>query len=316
MDDATQPARTNRLTALGQWAAYVVVRLFVCAVQSLSIEQCEQLARRLAYFLTHVATVRRAVIDENLRLAWPDQTVAERRALTEAMWAHLLLLVCEVAHTPRKIHETNWRQHIRMRGGADLCRWLLEDRATLLISAHFGNFELGGTFLGLLGFTTHAVARTLDNPYIARWIDTVRNRGRQHIIPKKGGYDDILRVLQADGTMVLLADQYAGSKGCWVEFFGRPASAHKAIALFALDNDARMVVCYCRRLERPMLFEMGVQAMFDPRTAAADLGSIKQLTQWYTTELERFIRLDPAQYWWLHRRWKDSRPQRKKRAAT
>ncbi len=56
--------------------------------------------------------------------------------------------------------------------------------------------------------------------------------------------------------MTFLADQYAGPKGCWVEFFGRPASAHKAIALLALDNDARVSVCTARRLDRPMRFEL------------------------------------------------------------
>ena len=52
--------------------------------------------------------------------------------------------------------------------------------------------------------------------------------------------------------MTFLADQYAGPKGCWVEFFGRPASAHKAIALLALDNNAKMSVCSSLRLDRPM----------------------------------------------------------------
>ena len=64
--------------------------------------------------------------------------------------------------------------------------------------------------------------------------------------------------------MTFLADQYAGAKGCWVEFFGRPASAHKAIALLSLDNDARMAVAMSRRLDRPMQFELINFAMTDP----------------------------------------------------
>ena len=47
--------------------------------------------------------------------------------------------------------------------------------------------------------------------------------------------------------MAFLADQYAGEKGCWVNYFGRPASAHKAIALLALEHDAPVAVCYARR---------------------------------------------------------------------
>jgi hypothetical protein len=49
-----------------------------------------------------------------------------------------------------------------------------------------------------------------------------------------------------------------------VEFFGRPASTHKAIALFSLANEAPLVVCAARRLGEPLVYEMGVEAMLDP----------------------------------------------------
>ena len=116
--------------------------------------------------------------------------------------------------------------------------------------------------------------------------------------------------------MTFLADQYAGPKGCWVEFFGRPASAHKAIALLALDNNARLSVCASRRLDRPMRFELYNYAIVDPHEAGNSPGSVRELTQWYTTRLEELIRRTPDQYWWLHRRWKDPRePKRQKPQA-
>jgi KDO2-lipid IV(A) lauroyltransferase len=136
------------------------------------------------------------------------------------------------------------------------------------------------------------------------------------MIPKNGGYDQIVNVLGSGGTMAFLADQYAGPKGCWVQFFGRPASAHKAIALLALENDAPMVVCSPRRIGRPLHTELVTYAIFDPRDIADQPDSIRQLTQWYTSQLEEVIRREPGQYWWLHRRWKDTRkPRRLKKAA-
>ncbi len=90
--------------------------------------------------------------------------------------------------------------------------------------------------------------------------------------------------------MTFLADQYAGPKGCWVEFFGRPASAHKAIALLALDNNARVSVSAVRRLDRPMQFELINHATIDPHEVDSSISTIRELTQWYTTRLEE---LDP-----------------------
>jgi KDO2-lipid IV(A) lauroyltransferase len=251
------------------------------------------------------------VVDDNLRHAFPELPPAERKRLARRMWEHLLVLVYEVAHASRKIHQTNWRRYVRLVGMDRGVRLLLGVRPTVIVTAHFGNFEIGGYMLGLLGFPSFTVARNLDNPYLDRFVGRFRGASGQYMIPKNGGYDQILQVLAAGGTMAFLADQYAGPKGCWVEFFGRPASAHKAIALLALEHDAPIMVCSARRLERPLQFEVTLSAIADPREAGDEAGSVRQMTQWYTSQVERMIRQAPDQYWWLHRRWKDPRPPRK-----
>ena len=293
------------------FAVYVVVRVLICVAQAMRMETGQRLARGLAWLFCDVLHIRAGVVDDNLAHAFPELSAPERSRLTRQMWEHLFLLVLEVAHTPRKIHETNWRDFVELSGAAELVRALLDDRATLVVTAHLGNFEVGGYVLGILGFPTHTVARTLDNRYLDGFVNRFRGGTGQHIIPKNGGYDQILNVLGRGGTMTFLADQYAGPKGCWVDFFGRPASAHKAIALLALDNNARMSVCAARRLDRPMHFEMYNYVMVDLHQSDTSLRTVRELTQWYTTRLEELIRRWPGQYWWLHRRWKDTR-QRKR----
>ena len=295
---------------LRQYLSYLIARSGMCALQCVSLETCQELAPWLARMCHDWLRLRGQVLEENLRLAFPDKPEAERQRIGREMWEHLIILIAEMALTPRKLHDTNWRDYVTISGGRPLCEALLSDRATLLVSGHFGNFEVGGLIMGLLGFQTHAVARTLDNPFLDDWLDRSRRVTGQHIVPKKGGYEQILAVLAAGGTMGFLADQYAGSKGCWVEFLGRPASAHKAIALFALDNDAPLIVCSARRLGRPLHIEMRVKAIYDPRTAGPELRDIKSVTQWYTRQLEEIIREAPEQYWWVHRRWKDNRKKR------
>jgi KDO2-lipid IV(A) lauroyltransferase len=290
------------------YLVYFVVRILICFAQAIRIETGQRLAGGLAWIVCDLLRIRRDVVDENLRHAFPDLSEAQRRNLSRRMWQHLFLLALEVAHAPRKIHETNWRKYVKLGEVGDLMRLLLGDRPTVIVTAHFGNFEMGGFLLGLLGFPTYAVARNLDNPFLDRFVNRFRGATGQHIIPKNGGYEQILRVLASGGTMSFLADQYAGPKGCWVEFFGRPASAHKAIALLSLEHDAPMAVCGARRLDRPMQFEMQVMGIADPRDASDGIGSVRELTQWYSGLMEAMIRQSPEQYWWVHRRWKDPRP--------
>jgi Kdo2-lipid IVA lauroyltransferase/acyltransferase len=300
---------------LVDYLVYLAVRILLCIAQAIRIETAKSLTDGVAWFFCDVLRLRDAVVDDNLRHAFPEWSETRRQRVKRQMWRHLFLLVLEVAHAGRKIHETNWRRYVRLKNADRVVRLLLGDRPTIIITAHFGNFEIGGYVLALLGFPTYTVARTLDNPYLDDFLNGFRGRTGQYIIAKKGEYDQILDVLRRGGAMALLADQYAGPKGCWVEFFHRPASAHKAIALLALANDAPVVVTSTRRLDRPLRVEMAAGEVADPRQARDDLGTVRDLTQWYTDRLEEYIRQAPEQYWWLHRRWKDPRKSRREKAA-
>jgi KDO2-lipid IV(A) lauroyltransferase len=282
---------------------YFIVRVLVCVLQTLSLESCESLARGLAWLAYDLLRIRRRITDENLRYAYPQLSDVERSRIARRMWRHLTLMFCEVVQVPRKIHPTNWRDyiHIPRDDMRVMVENLLSPRPVVIVSGHFGNFEVGGVGSGLLGFPTFTVARPLDNPYLHRFVTSFRERTGQFMLPKRGSARQLDAVLASGGTMVLLGDQAAGPKDCWVEFFGRPASCHKAVALFSLVNRAPMLLVYSKRV-RPMQFEIGVNAVFDP--LRDEMNGVKPLTQWYSDHLERMIRTAPDQYWWLHDRWK------------
>jgi len=300
---------------IAQYLGYLVVRSFFCLAQALPLSACQSVASVLGWLCNDVFHVRGKVVDENLRHAFPHLDKAQRRKLGRKMWSHLFLFGAEMAHARCKIHATNWRDYIEVEGQEAMIELFLQDRPLLLVTAHFGNFELAGYALGLFGYPVYAIARTLDNPYLDRFMLKLRSSTGQGILAKQGDYDKILEILGSGGTVSFLADQYAGQKGCWVEFFNRPASAHKAIALFALDYDAPLAVGFCRRVGRPLHFVFHLQGVADPQTMGDEIGSIRQLTQWYNQRFEEGILKAPEQYWWLHRRWKDRRQKRKNKPA-
>jgi KDO2-lipid IV(A) lauroyltransferase len=297
------------------YLAYVIVRLFICGVQTLSLDACQRVARSLAWVACNVVPLRRRIIDENLLRAFPQLSSGERSALACRMWEHLFLMVCEIAHAPRKIHDTNWRRYVRFRNYGPMMRLLWSERPKVFVAGHYGNFELAGYTMGLFGFPTYAVARPLDNKYLDRFVKRFREAKGQHILPKQGSADEIAELLAHNRTLSVLGDQHAGPKGLWVDFFGTPASTHKAIALFALGNHAPLAVGYGRRLDRPLRYEMGVEAIADPATGGAETRGLVELTRWFTTTLENLIRRGPEQYWWVHRRWKGGPPARSRKAA-
>lgn len=301
---------------IADWLVYLLVRVFISLVQAVRIETCHAVARVLGWLLYDLVRLRRRVIEENLSIARPDLSTAERNQVARQMWEHLVLLVCEIAHAPRKIHDTNWRRFVTVKRKAEMVSLMLANRPCVAVAAHFGNFELAGFMSGLLGFSTFTVARTLDNPYLDAYLNRFRELKGQFILPKAGSAPQADAVLNTGGTLVLLGDQNAGKRGIWVDFMGRPASCHKALALFTLLNRAPMMVVYFRRTARPMQFEFGLSGVADPQNLKEEQGDVRGLTQWYNRLLEQEVRESPHQYWWVHRRWKEMPPRRKRMPAT
>ena len=299
---------------LKTYVEYLLLQLVLSLVQVLPIETCARLCRGLAWLVNDVIGFRRRVIDENLLGVYPDMPEDERRAISSQMWYHLCLMACEIAQAPRKIHDSNWRNYVYIRDKVQMTRYLIDYRPLVAVSGHYGNFEMGGYVTGLLGMPSYTVARTLDNPYLDEFINRFRGCNGQFILPKDGSATAIQEVLESGGILTLLGDQHAGTKGCWVDFLGRPAACHKAVALFTLSGNAPMMVSYCRQTDRPLHFEIGCTGVADPLEMPAHLTDVKRLTQWYNDRLADAIYEQPEQFWWVHRRWKE-KPQRKTRKS-
>lgn len=293
------------------YLVYVAARLALCIVEALPTDLCHRLARSLATLFCNVIKFRAQVVDDNIRQAFPELSAEARREMSWRMWEHLFLMVVEVIHAPRKIHDTNWRDYVTLHNADLIIRTLFDDRPTVMICGHYGNFELSGYIMGLLGLPTYTIARPLDNPFLDRYMNAVRSVNGQHMLSKTGSSGQIDAILAGGGALALLADQHAGPKGCWVDFFGKPASSHKAIALFTLGAQAPTIFCYTRRTKGPLHLLMGTDAIIDPRTMPPEMQSVPAITQWYTRQLEDTIRQEPEQYWWVHRRWKDAPPKRR-----
>ena len=298
------------------YAVYLLVRVVVGFAQALSLEQSYAFARLLAAVLHRVDKRHRLIGEDNLRQAFGDRyTPAERAALVQRVYLHFCMMLMEILHIPRKLHPTTWRDRITLVGHERVLDRLLHGGPLIMLTGHFGNWEMAGYLFGVFGFPPNSVARTLDNPYLDAFLRSFRERTGQKMIPKKGGYDQMLEVLRTGGVLSFLADQDAGERGMFVDFFGRPASTHKAIAIMALEHQAPVVVGYARRIGPGFRYEVGCTELIDPAELTGTAADAQTLTQRYTTALEDIIRRDPDQYLWLHRRWKHQPKPKKPKPA-
>ena len=169
--------------------------------------------------------------------------------------------------------------------------------------------------MATLGFSGYAIARPLDNPYLNEYLMGVRERQGLKILDKTGATARMDPILRSGQYVAFIADQDAGRRGVFVDFFGRPASTYKAPALMAMEYDLPVAVGYGRRLDEQFRFEIGIERIIYPHEWADKEDPVAWITQEYTSALEAIVRSAPEQYLWIYRRWKTQprkqRPPRK-----
>ena len=284
---------------------YIGLRLVSMMLHCWPIEVNIATARALGNFMYAVDKRHRDRALGNLRRSFPDMPEHARRELARQSMQQLFVLFVEVLFTTRLVRIDTIAGIMELDQFDDALRLLMKrDRGLILLTGHYGNWEVLGYALATLGFETTSVARPLDNPYVNEYMLGVRERMGQRIITKKGATEEVTTILEQKGVVGFIADQNAGPKGVFVDFFGRKASTYKSIALLAMQYNVPVVIGYARRLGDQFRFRMATQDIIHPEDWNAQPEPMRYITQRYTTAIENIVRKDPGQYLWVHRRWK------------
>ena len=300
------------------YGVYLVIRIVGAFLRTLPFALAFRVADGLAWVLMRISRSRIDIARDNLRQAFPGRySEAELGRLVAETYRHFCRVIVEVLHIEHVMRTDNWRDFLSF-GTDDQCRdviaALVSGRSVMMVTGHFGNWEIAGYVLALLGFRGCAIARPLDNSHLDRWLRRWREATGQKLIAKNGEFELIEKTLQNGGILATLGDQDAGQRGLFVPFFNRPASTHKAVALLALEHKPIMVVVGAARIGVGMSYCLYIEDIIDPLDYEKRPDAVKAITVRFTEALERMIRRHPEQYLWIHRRWKHQPPAKKKAA--
>jgi len=297
------------------YVVYLAVRLVIALVQAVPEDLAWCFARGLGRLAYLIDRRHRLVAHDNLRHAYPHCSDERIDRMVRAVYRNCLLMFFEMILMPRKYRAANLPRYVRYVPEADYERavsWARCGRPLLVLSGHFGNWETVSYISGMYGFRGGIIARRLDNPHLDRFLKRFRVATGQVILDKNEDYARIQETLASGGKLGMVGDQDAGARGVFVDFFGRPASTFKAIALLSLEYSAPILVLLAAR-RRPLHFDVHLADVILPEDYAGQPNAVRLITERYTRALERIIRLHPEQYFWLHRRWKHAPPKRSQR---
>ncbi len=235
----------KKRSPVADYLVYLLVRILVCIVQAMSWDWALNLARGLAWLGYHLDRRHRLVAQENLRHAFGHLDEAGRDRLVRASYLHLTTMVVEMIRVPRVLHLHNAAHFIEHAGADDvehMHRLKANGRTYLVLTGHFGNWEILNFVAGMTGFRGGIVARRLDNRYLEGFLARLRKQTGQVLLDKTADYARILNMLEQGVSLGMVGDQDAGERGLYVNFFGRPASTFKSIALLSLQYQLPIVV--------------------------------------------------------------------------
>ncbi len=293
------------------WSArfqYWGIRSITFLLQAFPLDLNLRTARFLGKLWWKFDDRHRLLAIDNLQKSFPDET---DRAVLEKLslrcFQHWAMFAVEFLSAFHRLNEWSWSRHMTPVNYQETLKYLMTKGGMILLTGHYGNFELTAYMLAAMGFETAAIMRPLDNVYFNDYV--VRTRGRRglRLWNKFGATAEAEDFLRQGGALGFVADQDAGRKGVFVDFFGRPASTYKSIGLLAMHCQVPIGVGYARRTGTRFHYEVGITRLIMPAEWRDRPDPLRWITQEYTKAIEGVVREDPEQYLWIHRRWK-SRP--------
>ena len=246
---------------------------------------------------------RRRLSIENVMKCGITSDRREAGRIAAKAWRHLAGHICEALCVPGVVNASNWREHLDFEGAdPEAVKLLLDtpEEPIILASAHHGVWEAA---TNTISFTRPmiAIARTMNNRFVAGWMKKHHFRGPVTVIDKKRGMTrEILAQWEKEcSAMTILMDQHA-SKGAKLTFLGRPARTVTSAARLAIRTGRRIVAGSFVRIA-PYKYRLvgGAPLSFAPDEDA------ERAAQILNDRLSEAIRLYPEQYLWAHRRWRD-----------
>jgi KDO2-lipid IV(A) lauroyltransferase len=284
---------------------YGLTRALETGVTLLPRRAAARLGERIGDLVRFPLGIRRDTVDSNLRRAFPDADEEWLERVRRGAYRHLGREAVEMIRLSHLSRE-EIIERTEMPSWEDFAAAREEGNGVLLVTGHYGNWEIAASAVAARGMPIEAVVKRQRNRLVDARVEAARRRLGIGTIDMRSAPTRIPRALAQGHAIGIVADQDARAAGVWVPFFGVPASTYRGPALFALRLGTPLFASVARRLPDGRYRVEGTRL---PAEHTGDLErDVETLTARLAAHLEGEIRRDPVQYFWFHKRWKTAPP--------
>lgn len=289
---------------------YFLFRASVGLLSLLPLRVALRLGEAIALLIYVLDRPHRRVGLINLAIAFPHRPLSERRRILRSFWLNLGRMTAEGCHMGRLTPETvsqwvtfedpaYWRSVLEKHGRT----------GALVLTGHFGNWELFAHAHGLYGYPVHLVYRALKNPLIDDFINQRRRSSGTSTVRKSTAGTNIVRALRQGAILVIPADQNSTrGMGIFVDFFGVPASTNTGLARLAMRTGLPVYPAFLVRQGRGPRHRIVLGSVVPIAQTGDRNADLRENTQRFARVLEDMIARYPDHWLWVHKRWKTRPP--------
>ncbi len=298
----TPPLATRVRRSLRSRAIAALVRL----IALVPLGPAVRIGAILGGLAAHLFGDARRLAVRHLTIAFPEKPEAELEQIARRMFVHLGMSAMEITSINSFAHRLE--SYMELDGREVLQAALAKGRGIVFVTGHVGNWELMARLVARVGAPVSAIAKRSGDARAMALIEGWRADGAVTTLWREDASTAraLLRVFKENKVLGILVDQDTNVQGVWVPFFGRPAWSPRGPADLALRSGAPILVGTSHRKgERPgdgFLFEI-IEIPYDPKPADKE-AEVLRITAACQAALEAAIRRHPADWVWMHERWK------------
>ncbi|MDD5422998.1 MAG: ELM1/GtrOC1 family putative glycosyltransferase [Candidatus Omnitrophota bacterium] len=286
------------------YIAYIVVRGLNIIMGVIPVSFSLWIGRRFGTIAFIFNKKRRVVAYANLKAAFcNEKSPAELRALTKRVYQNMVQTFMEVLNLT-KINRKYVDKYVEVVNMDRIRNASKSGRGTILLTAHFGNWELSSLVSSVEGFPIMVLVREQKMKRLNELLNALRESNGCKVIRKGMNTKNLLRALYGNNIVGILSDQDAGRNGMFIDFFGRPTSCHSGPMEIAKHTDSLILPNFIVRTKGPY-HKLFLEEYIDFRNTHTE-DDIRHNLQKFAALLESYIRKYPDQWLWLHKRWKST----------
>lgn len=266
-----------------------------------------QLGKQIGRVLRYASSRRRSISLENVQHAFPGLSNEQCQAIVSGAYANLGIVLAELLALPG-VTRNELLDQVSMPGFETVIERHQKGLPTILLSAHYGNWEYLAIVAGLLlKAPISIVVHPQSNVSANEVLDAYRTMYGNILLPMHAAARPLVKLLSEGGTAAFLVDQHGHpEKDPWIDFMGRPTPTYEAPAALALRFNAPIFTTFAERLADGRYVARFEE--IDMSDLTNDSQGVRELTRRHVRALEVAIHKHPELWSWQHRRWRYQPP--------